>query len=59
VSAKDCTIKSFEFQGKKKYKCDDNFVVEKIVIENKRITAIAIRNATSNKRVFVWQEQKQ
>jgi hypothetical protein len=39
-------------------KCYDKFVVEKIVIANKRITALAIRNATLNKRVFVWQESK-
>lgn len=58
IKAEDCKIKSFDFQGKKKYKCDDKFVVEKIVVTNKRITAIAIRNATLNKRVFVWQESK-
>ena len=39
-------------------KCYDKFVVEKIAIENKRITGLAIRNATLNKRVFVWQETK-
>lgn len=38
-------------------KCRDKFVVEKIVIENKQITGLAIRNATLNKRVFVWQKQ--
>lgn len=59
VKSEDCKIKSSEYQGKKRYSCNDNFVVEKIVIENKRITAIAIRNATLNKRVCVWQEQKQ
>jgi hypothetical protein len=59
IKAEDCNIRASEFQGKKKYSCSDNFVVEKIVIENKKITAIAIKNATSNKRVFVWQEQKQ
>lgn len=40
-------------------KCYDKFAVEKIVIENKRITGLAIRNATLNKRVFVYTEQKQ
>lgn len=39
-------------------KCNNRFVVEKIVITDKRITALAIRNATLNKRVFVWQESK-
>ena len=37
-------------------KCFDKFSVEKIRIENKRITALAIRNTTKNLRVFVWQE---
>lgn len=40
-------------------KCYDKFVVEKIAIENKRITGLAIRNATLNKRVFIYAEQKQ
>jgi hypothetical protein len=58
AKAEDCNIKASEYQGKKRYTCSDNFIVEKIVIENKRITAIAIKNASTNKRVFVWQEQK-
>ena len=33
----------------------DKFVVEKIVItEEKKITGVAIRNITQNKRVFIW-----
>lgn len=51
VKAKDCRI---EENGK----CWDKFAVEKIIIENKRITALAIWNLTQNKRCFVWQEQK-
>lgn len=39
-------------------KCYDDFEVEKIIIENKRITALAIRNATKGVRAFVWQDQK-
>ena len=58
VKVDDCKIKSFAQQGKTKYKCDDKFAVEKIIIENKRITALAIKNTTLNKRVFVWQESK-
>jgi hypothetical protein len=38
--------------------CYDKFEVEKIIIENKRITALAIRNVTKGVRAFVWQEQK-
>lgn len=39
-------------------KCYDKFEVEKILIEDKRITALAIRNVTKNVRAFVWQEKK-
>ena len=39
-------------------KCYDKFEVEKIIIEDKRITALAIRNATKNIRAYVWQEPK-
>ena len=38
-------------------KCYDKFSVEKIIIEDKKIVALAIRNDTLNKRVFVWQKQ--
>ena len=41
-----------------KGKCFDNFEVEKVIIENKRITALAIKNVTKGVRAFVWQEQK-
>lgn len=50
VKAEDCKLQNG--------KCYDKFTVEKIIIENKRITALAIRNTTLNKRVFVWQESK-
>lgn len=36
----------------------DKFKVEKVVVENKRITAISIINENLNKRVFVWQLEK-
>lgn len=39
-------------------KCYDKFEVEKILIEDKRITALAIRNVTKGIRAFVWQEKK-
>ena len=39
-------------------KCYDKFVVEKILIEDKRITALAVWNVTKNIRAFVWQEKK-
>ena len=42
-----------------KGKCYDKFIVEKIIIENKQITALAIWNTTKNCRAFVWQKDKQ
>lgn len=39
-------------------KCYDKFVVEKIKIENKQITGLAIVNATKKERCFVWQKEQ-
>ena len=45
-------------------KCYDKFIVEKIVIENKQITAISIinnslkGNTPKEKRCFVWQKEQ-
>jgi hypothetical protein len=38
-----------------RWQCFDTFEVEKIVIVNKRIVALAIKNTKSGKRCFVWQ----
>jgi hypothetical protein len=51
VSADGCKIDD-------KGKCWDKFEVEKIRIENKRITGLSIWNVTQKKRCFVWQEKK-
>lgn len=51
IPADKCNIKNG--------KCYDKFVVEKIIIENKQITALAIWNTTKNCRAFVWQKDKQ
>ena len=51
IPAEKCNISSG--------KCYDKFIVEKIVIENKQITALAIWNTTKNCRAFVWQRDKQ
>ena len=40
-----------------KWKCFDSFVVEKIIIEKKRIVALSIVNTKSKRRVFVWQDE--
>ena len=47
IPADKCNIKNG--------KCYDKFIVEKIIIENKQITALAIYNTTKNCRAFVWQ----
>ena len=40
-------------------KCHDEFIVEKIITEKKKITALSIRNISkNNQRVFVWQRNK-
>lgn len=40
------------------WKCYDTFEVQKIIIENKKIVALAIRNTKSGKTCFVWQDPK-
>lgn len=46
-------FKSYTKNGKLATK--DKFVVEKIVItDDKKITGVAIRNITQNKRVYIW-----
>ena len=45
-------------QNGQRYQCFDTFEVEKIRIENKRITGLAIRNTKNGKRCFIWQETK-
>lgn len=47
IPAEQCNIKNG--------KCYDQFSVEKIIIKDKHIKALAIRNETKKARVFVWQ----
>ena len=55
IKAEDCEgLKPFG----DKWKCFDTFEVQKIVIENKRIVALAIRHSKSRKTVFIWQDAK-
>ena len=42
-----------------KGKCYDKFAVQKIIIENKQIVALAIWNITLKKTAYVWQKAKQ
>lgn len=55
IKAEDCTALS-ESNGN--VKCLDTFAVQKIVIEKKRIMAIAIKNTKTGKTCFVWQDPK-
>lgn len=45
-------------EDKGKWKCFDSFEVQKIIIEKKRIVALAIRNAKTGKTAFIWQDKK-
>ena len=55
IKAEDCTALKSNGQ---RVQCFDTFEVQKIVIEKKRIVAIAIRNTKSGKTCFVWQDPK-
>lgn len=39
-----------------KWKCFDEFEVAKIIIEDKKIKALAIKNINSGKHCFIWQD---
>lgn len=54
ISPNDCTIK--EYNGKRN--CYDSFEVQKIVIEKKRICALAIKNVTTGRTCYVFQDPK-
>lgn len=53
INAADCASLR---QNGQKWQCYDTFTIEKILIENKKITAIAIKNTKTGKRCFVWQD---
>lgn len=54
VNPGDATIK----EQKGVLKCFDTFAVQKIVIEKKRIVALAIKNLTTKKTCYIWQDPK-
>jgi len=54
IPAAKCTALK---QNGSRWQCYDSFEVEKIVIENKRIVALAIKNSKTKERVFVWQDE--
>lgn len=53
IKPEDCTALK---QNGDRWQCYDSFDVEKIVIENKRIVAISIKNTKTGKRCYVWQD---
>lgn len=57
VKAEDCTnLKMNQKSGR--MQCYDSFEVQKIIIEKKKIVALAIKNTKSGKTCFVWQDPK-
>ena len=62
IKAEDCEklfSKRVKERGEERtvWKCNDDFYVAKIAIDNKRIVGLAIRNRTTGKRCFVWQDE--
>jgi hypothetical protein len=55
IKAEDCTALRANGQ---RMQCFDTFEVQKIIIDKKRIVALAIRNTKSKRTVFVWQDEK-
>ena len=61
ISNDKCNIKQTkktDKYGNPIYECKDNFYVEAIQIIDKAITGLAIKNATTGKRVFVWKKEE-
>ena len=56
IPAEKCNIKPNTKTNK--LICNDKFVVEAIQITDKTITGLAIKNATTGKRVFVWKKEE-
>lgn len=54
VNAAECT--ALKASGDR-WKCYDSFAVQKIIIEKKRIVALAIKNTKSGKTCFIWQDK--
>ena len=56
---RDGAINFNSYTKNNKYACNDKFIVEAIRYDDKNnITALSIKNATLNKRVYVWQQPK-
>lgn len=55
IKPEDCTALK---ENGQRWQCFDSFEVQKIIIENKRIVALAIKNTKSGRTCFVWQDAK-
>lgn len=44
-------------QNGQRWQCFDTFEVEKVVIENKQIKAVSIKNSKTGKRCFTWMDK--
>lgn len=53
ITSDKCNIKTING----KVSCNDKFIVEKIKTENKQIVGLAIKNETTNTRVFVYNKK--
>ena len=52
IKPEDCSALK---QYNDRWKCFDTFEVQKIIIENKRIVALAIKNTKTKKTCYIWQ----
>ena len=52
INKEDVRLKESEYQGKKKYTTYDKFRVTQIIIEDKKIVALAIKNDSTGKMVY-------
>ena len=57
IKAEDCAALKMN-QKTGRMQCYDTFEVQKIIIEKKRIVALAIKNTKTNKTAFIWQDKK-
>lgn len=56
IPAEKCNIKTTQ---QNKLICQDKFIIEKIKIDNKQIVGLAIKNVTTNERVFVYTRKEE
>lgn len=57
IKAEDCSaLKMNSKTGR--IQCYDTFEVQKIIIEKKRIVALAIKNLKTKRTCFIWQDEK-